>query len=52
MAERLKEKLLETDKMIDLVAGPGKLLLLLLLLLLIFYYYYQIHIVTCLECCH
>ena len=40
MAERLKEKLLETDKMIDLVAGPGKLLLLLLLLLLINYYYY------------
>ena len=23
MAERLKEKLLETDKMVDLVAGPG-----------------------------
>ena len=24
MAERLKEKLLETDKMVDLVAGPGE----------------------------
>ena len=23
MAERLKTKLLETDKMVDLVAGPG-----------------------------
>ena len=23
MAERLKEQLLETDKMVDLVAGPG-----------------------------
>ncbi len=24
MAERLKTQLLETDKMVDLVAGPGK----------------------------
>ena len=23
MAERLKKKILETDKMVDLVAGPG-----------------------------
>ena len=28
MAERLKTKLLETNKMIDLVVGPGKLYLL------------------------
>ena len=25
MAERLKTKILETDKMVDLVAGPGKM---------------------------
>ena len=24
MAERLKTKILDTDKMVDLVAGPGK----------------------------
>ena len=24
MAERLKKQLLETDKMVDLVAGPGE----------------------------
>ena len=24
MAERLKKKILETDKMVDLVAGPGQ----------------------------
>lgn len=27
MAERLKSKLLETDKMLDLVAGPGMVII-------------------------
>ena len=39
MAERLKKKILETDKMVDLVAGPGMYMYCLFILHMKMYWY-------------